>query len=287
MDILSILQRSDAPEALFAALSTRLSRPPGAEFFVLPPPDFDAGEEFRTALRDVGVAVLTPTVRLEDLGAIRDALATVVDSGLPSVFVFLFPEVWLLAESVRAHVTTVVGRDYVLVEDGWAWRIEPGKRGWRPHRGGVGTSRYDRTAPELLTVWIALADVKRDQACMHFVALDDDPSYPHDLASTAVPPNVVRPVPAREGTALVWNANVLHWGGECATTAAPRLSLSITLARADAAQALPIIERPTTLTLRERLDMIASQLLTYAEAETVAPSFTAWAKVNSTLRSAR
>lgn len=183
-----------------------------------------------------GIAALASVVAPATQPALHAAIEHLAARGLPATFVYLFDEPWLLGEHLRARVSRAVGRAYRLVEDVWAWRIAPGAgRGWTAHRG-IAHERLDRAAPEILNVWVALSDVEADRACMHAIPLGDDPAYPDALASIEAPLEAVRALPLAAGDALVWNANVLHWGGACAPDAkGPRLSCSFTLCRADAA----------------------------------------------------
>src|SRR5262249_39694267 len=152
---------------------------------------------------------------VETSARIADAVGSLVRAGYPATFVFVFDEVWLLAERVRSRVSALLQRPFVLVGDVWAWRIEPGRgRGWAPHRG-VATHTFDRSEPEVINTWVALSDVEANRSCMHFVPLDEDPGYPEAMHRCDAPLERTCAVPASAGTALLWNANVLHWGGGC------------------------------------------------------------------------
>src|SRR5690606_20624279 len=124
--------------------------------------------------------------------------------------------------------------------------------------------------PELLNTWVALSDAPVDRACMHFVPFDADPAYPSELARHEA--GAGRAAPIAAGTALAWNANVLHWGGRCAEDApAARVSCSFSLARADALDDRygwgGAIVSPSTLTPLDRVDLVASQIDTYGEGQ--------------------
>jgi hypothetical protein len=208
----------------------------------------------------------------------------IVDAGLPAVFVYLHPVVLEIGELVRRRTSELLGTRYELVEDLWAWKIEPGHGGWPPHRG-IDRALLDRRAPELLNTWVALSDAPIDRACMHFVPLDADPAYPSELALQDVPPNAARAAPIAAGTALAWNANVLHWGGRCADDApAARVSCSFSLARADAVDhdgqlGIGTYLTPSALTPLDRVDLLASQIDTYGEGQPdVSPEVLAWAR---------
>jgi hypothetical protein len=184
----------------------------------------------------------------------------------PATFLYAFDETWLLGEAIRSQVSQLVGREYRLVEDVWAWRIPPGEGGWPPHRG-VYDVQLARDAPEILNAWVALSEVTADRACMHAVPLDEDPGYPAALDRLDAPLSAVRALPAKAGDALFWNANLLHWGGRCAAQAAgPRVSCSFTLCRSDAVDRFPALAmlRPLAdLDFAARMDVVAHMIATY------------------------
>lgn len=189
-----------------------------------------------------------------------DAIRAARASGLPASAILVDAAAW----EVFAHVTTAVapigGREYGLVADAWAFHVPPGTSGWAPHRGT--THRLDRARPELLNVWIALVDVPVEASSMAFVPLGRDPGYATSFDVSPPSSNAGVALPARAGDVLVWNANTLHWGGENRAEH-PRISLSFSMAdRAFAtAEGLPLVDGPCSDD--ERLDRLATQILTY------------------------
>lgn len=223
--------------------------------------------DIRRAMSDRGFVELGRVSR-PDCSLLCAAVDAVVANGLPGVFVYLFDETWSVGETVRGAMSRLFAEEYVLAADAWAWSLPPGGRGWPAHRG-ISTMLLDRERPEVLNVWVALSDVSLDRACMSFVALEDDPGYPSSLASVDVPLHGVMPLPVPASTVLAWNANVLHWGGACATTAAgPRTSCSFTLVRRDAVErtATPVLDLGA-LDAARRLDLVAEQIVTYGEGQ--------------------
>lgn len=184
---------------------------------------------------------------------------------LPAVFVYAFDEPWALAAEARKRISALVGHDYRLVDDVWAWHVPPASRGWPPHRG-ISDVRLAREAPELINVWVALSDVTADRACMYAVSLADDPGYPDALGRVDAPLAAARALPAPAGDALFWNANVLHWGGRCSERASgPRVSCSFSLSRVDAAKHVPdaSLVAAFEMDLTARMDLLARMVLVY------------------------
>ena len=205
----------------------------------------------------------TAQVMASSTTLLREAVEALHDADLPLVALYAFDAMWRLGADLAAHIGAALGQRYVLVSDFWTFRIPAGREGWPPHRGVYDV--LDRKRPELINVWVALSDAAVDQSCMHFVPLGEDAAYRRgDLAVLDADGGLAAPVAA--GTALFWNANVLHWGGACTTTASgPRVSATFTLQRNDVTHDLAV--RAVPMTAWERIDAIAEQALTYAGVE--------------------
>ena len=198
--------------------------------------------------------------------------------GLPTPFAYVWDAFWEPARTLLAWTSAHVG-DYELVDDAWAWRVAPGSSGWPAHRG-MYTRSADRDAPDVLNVWIALGDVTAEGGAMHAVGLDRDPAYPGALDDISSGASLAVALPAAAGDALVWDANVLHWGGAVSEASPPRVSFSYTLRRrgSGAAPEARAVE-PGAMGFRARLDLIAAQLVTYGAYDTaVEGGFRDWAR---------
>lgn len=233
-----------------------------------------------------GFASLRSAASPEVCSALVRSIQRLASLQLPACFVYAFDEAWAIGEGLRDRVSTLLGRDYRLVEDVWAWQVEPGTRGWPPHRG-IADATLDRNAPEILNVWVALSDAAADRSCMHAVPLDDDPGYPDALICSEAPASSVRALPSAAGDALFWNANVLHWGGQCAERAAgARVSCSFTLARSDAVgrlTELPPVRPTATLDLNSRMDGVARMIARYGTLEELPAAVREWAMLTNGL----
>lgn len=241
------------------------------------------------ALGENGFATFVNAESEAICGCAVEVIDNVRGAGLPALFLYAYDEPWLLGERLCARLSGLLARKYVMIEDVWAWRIERGSRGWPPHRG-VRSTLLQRQTPEVINVWVALTKVAADQSCIHVVPLDEDPGYPSALDRVDAPLESVRALPVSAGTALAWNANLLHWGGPCSARArGPRMSCSFTFCLADAAEGLGM--QPVSLhdfDFRARLDAIARQILTYGEGQPdVAAEVATWARANEALRAAK
>lgn len=214
------------------------------------------------SLATVGHTTIEGLIPRDRCAAMTELLRRLATQGVPPVFAYAYDAFWAPAAPLSEALARTLGTPELL-DDVWAWFIPPteGARGWTPHRGHDVLERRDDGRPLMLNVWIALTDTDADHACMHLVPKPDDPDYPDALPRTsAVSQGIAMPLAA--GSALVWDANVLHWGGEMREGARhPRASFSYTLRAADAPALLP----PTNIapTLDGRLATIARQILRY------------------------
>ena len=205
---------------------------------------------------------------VEDAAALAADVTRIVSLGLPAVFVYACEGVWEIGTRIADGASAALGARYELIADAWAIHVEPGSAGWPAHRGSYELS--ERAHPDSINVWLALTDVGERDACMHVVPLDRDPAYPNDLRSHDA--RDARALPVAAGTALVWNANVLHWGGP--NEGRTRMSVTYTLRRGGEALQL---ER---LDLRARLDLIAEQVLVYGDLDrSITQEIREWAQL--------
>lgn len=243
----------------------------------------DEGE--RLWLAREGLVTLPGVVAPATAEAISRAILRLVALGLPGTFVYVVDEVWEASEALRLRLEALVGAPLMTLDDFWAFAVAPGTRGWPPHRGNR-WQVLDRASPEHLDAWIATTDVPAERGALAFVPLDDDPGYPSDLARVDAPLHAVRALPVAVGTALAWNANVLHWGGPCAARAAgPRVSITFTFARSGSAEALGFAPADgASASLEVRRAAIARQIARYGEGQPdVSAEVLTWARADAML----
>ncbi len=289
-DLGEIFRRADAADILLERLrvTTQLAVSDQIEVNALREPALVSPSE-RIRLESEGHLVVDEVASAEEVHDLSRAIDAVVADGLPPVFVYLGDLLWTLGDRLCSRVSSLLGHRYDLIEDAWAWRIEPGARGWLPHRGWSARV-FDRRAPELLNAWLALGDVPADRACIHAIPLADDPHYPARLDRVDAPLECVTALPLRAGSVACWNANLLHWGGPCARhSLARRYSASFSLVRRDARDpALGSLVELATLDPARRLDLIAAQIATYGSGKTeVSDAVLHWARAATLLARSR
>jgi Phytanoyl-CoA dioxygenase (PhyH) len=209
------------------------------------------------------------------------ALRALEAKALPLPFLYVARAAFAPAEHLLAWACERFGQRYLLAEDAWAYLVPAGAAGWPAHRGLSEDVHNADGVPAVLNSWIALTDVPNTASCMWFVHPRNDPGYP----AGAWDANVLdhgRAAPVMAGDALLWNANILHWGGQSASSS--RASYTFTLVSEASPFAQSLRTMPVAPTFRQRLDAIAAQLLTYRGMTHIDPRFLAWASATCALR---
>jgi hypothetical protein len=197
------------------------------------------------------------------------AVTTLRARNLHPIYVYVYDETWCVLDALRPNLSRLLGDDFEVLADVWAWHIDPRKDrgGWPVHRGWYEDVRGPTGAVGLVNVWVALTDATAQNACMHVVPLARDPHYPDDLYNLTSLDGLGSALHAMAGSALFWNANVAHWGGTCDPSFAhPRISLSFTVQR----RAALVLDTPALrppLSFEQRLDLIAEQFGIYGKME--------------------
>jgi len=177
-------------------------------------------------------------VRAARLARIVDGL---VVRGIPPVFSLVYDEFWQMFAGLDPLLRALLGDGYrMMPTDIWAWHVaaREGASGWGPHRD---LPRPDAVRadglPRLLNVWLPLTDVSPDNACMYVLPSHLDPNFPARVDGgdfSLRDWQNIRALPARAGSPLGWNTQVLHWGGRSSGRAAvPRISVGIYFHSAD------------------------------------------------------
>jgi hypothetical protein len=244
----------------------------------------ELGKE-RAQLISEGVTRIDGALDPTQAEVLAGAVRALVNLGLPPLFVFVYDEAWTVAQRLEPAARSLIGPTDLLA-DVWAWHVPPAHAGWSAHRGWYDLVRDGLGPPKLLNAWVALTDVGANGACMMVVPLSEDPSYPSSLGRHDVRPNAARALPVQAGTALFWDANVLHWSARSSQDAPPRMSVSFTFrALGGPAAEIERIDTDAPLDLRARLDVIADQIVRYAGQDASVPSrLRDWAHVTCALR---
>lgn len=200
--------------------------------------------------------------------AIAEGVKRCVAMGLPPVFVFLFDEPWECYHRLKPVLSHLLGDDYKLLPDFWAWHVDPQKAqsGWTPHRDKGYWSLAPDGSPLSLTVWMPLSDANPMNSCIYMVPAHLDPTYGTKRdAEHSMPPYAIRALPAKPGDYLCWNQAVLHWGSPSSEFAtAPRISMALEFQRSNIGEFnSPLLPSDPYPDFNFRLRLIAKQILQY------------------------
>jgi hypothetical protein len=221
----------------------------------------------------------------------RAAVAELVARGWPPVFVYVYDELWqiLRTPSLTAFLSSALGPGYRLSPRVWAFHVpaRPGAAGWPPHvDGGAGTHTTDR-----MTLWIPLGDATLDNGCMVVVPKDRLPdtvpdAFANDMsrlspATWRAMLQGSRALPARAGSVLGWDFQVIHWSSVVGDAGSPRVSLAVEAFGEDIVPTPseePLLDPGALPPLGERLRAIARGLLSYERFEPEMLRFTGLAR---------
>lgn len=223
----------------------------------------------------VNLEGVLPGARMERMAQVILRLA---EEGLPPVFCFVYDDFWQIFRDIAPVMSPIIGEDYMLSLNRWAWNIPPSEEycGFRPHRDMVGDEfpgLRDDGLPMITTAWIALRDVSASNACIYVLPQNRDPNVPDNLMKMGVPYKHlqdIRALPARAGSIMSWNSNVLHWGGRGSSWIdTPRINIGCYLMRAEGSTLTGVKTDPSQpVTLDFRLGAIATVMARY-DADTI------------------
>lgn len=278
----------------WAALAPGLSIEGGAPAAALEARPIDEAERGRLLQRLAieGWFRADPVFDAGVVEAMRAAVAGLVARGWPPVFAYVYDELWqvLRTPSLTALLSSALGPGYRLSPRVWAFHVpsEAGAAGWPPHvDGGANTHTTDR-----MTLWIPLGDATLENGCMVVVPRNRLPeSTPDAFANdmSRLPPSTwramlqgSRALPARAGSVLGWDFQVIHWSGIVGDAGAPpRVSLAVEAFGENIVPTPseePLLDPGELPPLSERLRAIARGLLSYERFEPQMLRFTGLAR---------
>ena len=202
------------------------------------------------ALHDEGY-VNTPGVFAPAFVArLHEGIRVLHAHGIPPPFAFVYDEYWRIFQSLAPFLVAVLGENYRVLPDLWAWYVQPSNTsaGWTPHRDRPRSTLAADNRPNSLTVWLPLTDTTPLNGCIYVLPahLDPDIRRPEATANNKFnfPSETlqnIRALPATAGSLLAWNQSLLHWGSRASRLGfAPRCSIALQFQRGE----LPPFEKP-------------------------------------------
>ena len=204
----------------------------------------------------------------KEVTKLRNGIIALHKNQMLPVFCMLFDEYWQCVAKFQKLLVNVLGGEALMLPDFWAWHVDPKKSesGWGPHRDKLSNTLTHEGMPKSLTMWIALSDATPKNGCMYMVPADQDPYYlSFDTKDVPTDMQSVRALPAKAGTAFIWNQRVFHWGGKSQkTSVSPRISIAFEFQRGDIAPYNePLLPLQLFPDFETRLRLVGKQILQY------------------------
>ena len=214
---------------------------------------------------------------------ISDGIKHLKKLNIPVPFIFAYCEPWLLASKLNVIIKKLLGEEYILLPDLWAWYVDPknGDAGWGPHRDKGPHSLFENGKPKSLTLWIPLTDATTDNSCMYILPANRDPSYLlGGFNREKIDMQNIVALPVNAGSPLIWNQAVLHWGSRSLPrNITPRISLAFEVQIAKMEPYNKPVINPTYIPkFEERIKLICKQILQYAHMYPLQPDLESYAK---------
>lgn len=220
--------------------------------------------------------------RLDDLVNPTILLAATIEKlisiDMPVPFIFVFDETWQCFGRLNQVLSQILGSDYKILPDFWAWHIGPGGCGWQPHRERGKKSLAPDGSPLSITVWIPLSESNEQNSCIYLVPINHDKTYNTNDEMNFNSIEQAISLPAKPGDFLIWNHAILHWGskaGPCQN--GPRISMALEFQRGEIQPFnSPLITPSLQLTFEQRLSLIAKQLVQYRHMQPLSLELLDW-----------
>jgi len=223
--------------------------------------------ELRSAMLTEGYFQFEPLIPAPVLAAMAAGVRALHEASIPLGFAYVYDEFWHLNTWLAEVLAALLGDEFAQLPDFWAWFVEAGSSGWEPHREKGPESLLANGYPKSLSLWVPLTDATPLNGCMYIVPANLDPGYNGKGDDVGVQRlQDVRALPARAGSVLMWNQDLLHWGGASSQHAPhPRISFSIEYQRGDIRPFnVPLLDpRKPPPAFEHRLGLAGKQILQY------------------------
>lgn len=238
----------------------------------------ELGQLTKENMQHEGYFKIENAVAQTDLRSMVQAVEKIRDEQWPVTFSFVYDEYWMKFQELSSVLSVILGPDYKMMPTLYTFCVEPGGAGagFLPHR--------DRSRRKLLrhdgetvamNIWISLTDASPDTGCIYILPVQYDPNFPNNLTTYGVTNyQDIRALPTKAGDILGWNEGVYHWGGRSSKHGTySRISIAASFQRGDSASLeTPLLPPQRLPTLKQRLSLIAAQLLRYQAQAAISPA---------------
>lgn len=226
--------------------------------------------EYRERMEEEAYFQTEPTLPPEMLTAMRKAIESVKEAGLPAMFAFVYDIFYQGLTHFDAAFTAVLGENYRLVPNFAVYYIEASDqgKGFAPHRDAEYLDALDEQGmPTVMTVWITITEASPLNSCLYIVPKNRDPQYADSVKDLSITADAfawedVRALPTPAGVMSCWSQYLFHWGSRASRRARePRITYAVYL---QSGKVAPVSEQtaaiPAALGFAERLSMICRSL---------------------------
>jgi len=205
----------------------------GHSFSVIPYQFTDEGlTEIADAFWEMGYLNIPPVFEIQELEPLIRALQILDEARIPPAYIYIYDQSWALFEKLRLLISHLLGEDYALLPNLWAWHLRSsGATGWPPHRDCDSETVFNVGPDQLLmslSLWVPLTHVDEENGCMFVVPRQQEGELEpgQELTLERLEPFATS-LPVAAGSVLGWPQDLIHWGGAFGENAkGPRMSLS-------------------------------------------------------------
>lgn len=237
----------------------------------LPPqPSSALLDEYRERMLEEAYFQTEPCLPADMLAAMRKAIESVKEAGLPAMFAFVYDIFYQGLTHFDGAFRAALGDNYRLVPNFAVYYIEATDqgKGFAPHRDAEYPNTIDaKGMPTVMTVWITITEANPLNSCLYIVPKHRDPQYADSISDLSVTADAfawedVRALPTPPGVMSCWSQYLFHWGSRASRRARePRITYAVYL---QSGEVEPVEQQtvavPGVLGFRERLSMICRSL---------------------------
>ena len=233
-------------------------------------PSKDLLNQYRERMIEEAYFQTEPTLPPEMVSAMRAAIESVKQAGLPAMFAFVYDIFYQGLTHFDAAFKAALGENYRLVPNLAVYYIEATDegKGFAPHRDAEYLNALDEQGlPTVMTVWITITEASPLSSCLYIVPKNRDPQYAQSIGDLSVTADAfawedVRALPTPPGVMSCWTQYLFHWGSRASRRAKdPRITYAVYL---QSGRVAPVTEQtvavPSPLSFAQRLSMICRSL---------------------------
>ncbi|MBL4739574.1 MAG: phytanoyl-CoA dioxygenase family protein [Sneathiella sp.] len=226
--------------------------------------------EIADAFWDTGYLNIPPVFKNQELEPLVRALEIFDEAKIPPAYIYIFDQPWVLFEKLRVLIAHLLGAEYALLPNLWAWHLRSsGVTGWPPHRDCDSDTVFSVGPDQMLmslSLWVPLTHADEDNGCMFVIPRQQEENLEpeQELTLERLKPFATS-LPVAAGSVLGWPQDLIHWGGTYGENAkGPRMSLSFEFQNTSFAPlAEPMLDTANPPPFDQRLSLIQEQFSKY------------------------